>query len=168
MDVELSPAQKVIIKRVALGHVEAYTNGRGLIGATRELVEDLQRLGLVATIMRSKNSFLYVLTDAGRARLKECFERPLLAQNIETRYCKHCGKPFSSTHHLQKYCGQCGDPKRLSRRHTREKLMADDEKHERIIASNTKWREWAKENDPMYRVRKAEAQARWRAKQKSC
>lgn len=170
----LCPAHKEIIKRIALGKVEAFLgiDGRcGLVGANRHLVEELRRIKLVSTIKRSKNSYLYVLTDAGRWKLAECFDelepdQEPTGRQIETRFCKHCGNAFPARHHNQKYCGQCGRPIAISHYYSRQKMMADDEKHEKKIECHKKWREWAKENDPMYRINKAEAQRRWRSKQR--
>lgn len=169
----LCPAHKEIIKRVALGHVALYFSKDGasrFVGANRQLLEELRQMKLVTSFRKNTNCWQYTLTDAGRLKLVECF--PVVEEEeseipVKTSFCKHCGRAFTPNYHRRVYCGECGNPLLLSKRQSRDRAMQDDARHDKKIACHVKWREWAKENDPMYYIRKAEAQARWKAKQKA-
>lgn len=157
-------AHKLFIRRVALGHVELRLDGTGqarFIGGDRQMAEEMRRAGIVETMRKSPQSWLFVLTDAGRWLLGQCFERP---EDGNVARCRHCGRAFPADGR-RRYCGHCGNPRALSAMYYRRKIMEDDAKHEKKIEGHRKWREWAKANDPEYRARKAEAQRRWRQKQ---
>lgn len=82
------------------------------------------------------------------------------------QFCRHCGQEFDAGPYNRGYCGLCGDPKKLASLHYRMRAASDPELHEKKLAANRKWREWAKVNDPEYRRWKAESQRIWRMKQK--